>query len=947
MSTVHFDSKGKEIFALIDSNALIHRAYHAYPSTLATAAGEQVNAVYGFASMLFNVFETVRPTYIACAFDLPKPTFRHLEYVGYKKDRPEVDEDMKPQFDRVRQVVEALNIPIFAVEGYEADDVIGTLCRQIDELDKKKQVNTIIVTGDKDALQLVDANTKVWLPGKTFKDMKLYGIDEVKERFGLKPKQIIDLKALAGDPSDQIPGVYGIGNKGAETLLQSYETIEDIYKNIDSVPTRYRQKLIDGEQSATMSKKLATIITDVPIKLDYESAVLVDYDKDRVINLFRELQFRSLINKLPKSSRQSKEETQMMMFSMATEQKTSFDVEFVKESADITKFFDHLEQSKSFATSVFVNENNKFVGFDIGDDKSYVVSIEDLSKDENLLAFKKLFEDKDKVKIGYDVKLLMHELDDLNINIKAPFFDISIAGFLLGYGGGNLSLESLSFSLAGISLGDAKNLSSDSESVTYTGLCAKALFRLFEKFQKDLSTVDAGAGKVWRELVEGGFEKLLTLPDYRIGVKDLFNQVEMPLVTILHDMEKNGILINKDSLYGLKEKFTKKITEIEKEIYDIVGHEFNISSSRQLADILFEELKLPPVKKTKTGYSTASNVLAELKGIHPIIEPIEEYRELTKLVSTYVDGLIPLIKDDGKIHTTYNQAVAVTGRLSSSNPNLQNIPVRTGTGNLIRECFVAPKDGVFVAIDYSQIELRLASHVAGEDKMLAAFANNEDIHAATASEIFEIPIAEVDKTKRRIAKTVNFAVLYGVSPYGLSQQMDSTPEEAASVIDRYFEKYPKIHNYIDRVIDLAKKYGYLESMFGRKASVKNINSSNFALRKATERFSINFPMQSSASDVMKIAMIDAASSLQKFLNENEDVDVKMLLQIHDEIVFEYSEKRKSREDLFSGGEIRSEKLKKFASLMKSVMEDVVTLSVKMAVGVEIGGNLGNLEEISL
>ncbi len=946
MAVAHFNNNGKEIFALIDSNALIHRAYHAYPSTLTTVSGEQVNAVYGFTSMLFNVLETIKPTYIACAFDLPKPTFRHLEYIGYKANRREPDEEMKPQFARVRQVVEALNIPIFAVEGYEADDVIGTLCRQIDELDPQNQVNTIIVTGDKDALQLIDANTKVWLPGKTFKDMKLYGIEEVKERFGLAPKQIIDLKAIAGDPSDEIPGVKGVGDKGATTLLQEFGTVENIYENLDKVPSRYAKKFAEEHESAIMSKQLATIVTDVPITLNYEDSVLADYDKDSVLNLFQELQFRSLIKRLPQSTRESKNKTQIGLFSSeAIQEQSSTDTKVLQNQIEVEKFFDKANSVKSFSYHICINAENELecLSVNFEEEESYVLPAQ-IIKGNALSSFKTLFENIEVEKCGYDIKSDLHVLEKLGISAHRMTFDIMLAAYLLGFSGGNLDLRSLAFSELGTVVEDKKPTSIVLIE-SYSGKMVSVISKLQPILKKRLEEEDKIAGLVWKKLVKGEFEKFMALPDYRVGVKDLFYKVEMPILSILAQMESNGILVDESYLHELKSKFDKKVSSLEKEIYEIVGHEFNIASSRQLADILFVELQLPPVKKLKTGYSTAASVLEELRPLHPIIKPIEEYRELTKLVSTYVDGLLPLIQKDGKIHTTYNQAVAITGRLSSSNPNLQNIPIRSKSGNEIRKCFIASEDSVFVAIDYSQIELRLAAHVAGEDKMLAAFNNGLDIHAATAAEIFDVPVAEVKKDQRRVAKTVNFAVLYGVSAYGLSQQMNATPEEAAEIIDRYFEEYPEIHKYIDRVKELAHEHGYLESMFGRKALVRNINNSNFAARKAAERFSINFPMQSSASDIMKVSMIEASDALELFLSENKKVEARMLLQIHDEIVFEYREEGKSRSDLFKEGEIVSENLVKFAKNMKAAMENVIKLSIPLSVGVEIGNNLCELEEI--
>lgn len=948
MSSVKFDNNRKEVFALIDSNALIHRAYHAYPATITTSKGDQVNAVYGFTSMLFRVLEEINPKYIACAFDLPKPTFRHLEYVGYKAARKKPDQEMLPQFDHVRRVVKALNIPMFQVEGFEADDVIGTLCRQIDELDPKNQVDTIIVTGDKDALQLVDANTKVWLPGRTFKDMQLYGEDRVFERYGLKPKQIIDLKALAGDPSDQIPGVKGIGEKGATTLLQEFGTVEGIYENLSCVSTRYRKLLEKERESAFLSKNLATIVTSVPIKLNFEESVLEDYDYDDAFNLLQEFEFRSLIKRLPKSSRENNTKDQFGLFSNNGEKdeskdaKTGFKYKEVKDDdslsamvkdlkkAKLVSLYLHEEEEKSVGLALSYGKETAYIPFD------FLSSSSEMDELQKALLKPEI--------VGYNLKSVIKAFDPISLELGKYLFDTRIVAYLLGAKGGQLELPALAFAHCGMVLDESKK-----ELVTDEKACMRssAILQLRDKLEEKLSVKDKKAGEVWRKMVKGEFEKLLSLPDYEIGVKDLFYKVEMPLVPILAEMEMTGIEVDENHLQELGDELGKQIQNEEKGIYELIGHEFNIASSRQLADVLFEELHLPVKKKTKAGYSTAASVLEELRDAHPVISHIETYRELTKLKSTYIDGLLPLIEEDERIHTTYNQTVAITGRLSSSRPNLQNIPIRTDIGNEIRKAFVSSREGVLVAIDYSQIELRIAAHVAGDEKMLNAFHNGEDVHAVTASEIFDIPLEKVSKSQRRIAKTVNFAVLYGVSAFGLSQQLGKTPKESAEIIELYFDKYPDIKNYVEKAIEMAREYGYLESIFGRVVRVGNISSSNAQVRNAAERFSINYPMQSSAADIMKISMIEVEKQLMEFRTAHPEVYINSLLQVHDELVFEYAEKGVAHKLLFDKGCVKSKVLLEFVRLMKDTMGGVIKLSVPLSVEVEIGRNWGEMEGVEL
>ncbi len=710
---------------LVDGHAVFHRAYHAMPP-LTTSKGELVNAVFGFTSMLLRAIADIKPDYIAVAFDTADPTFRHQEYTAYKAQRGTAPEELHEQLPRVKEVLETLNIPIFELSGYEADDIIGTLA---DQGSKDKDLLTVIVTGDRDTLQLVKPNVKVYSPGKSFADVIYFDERAVKEKYGVGPEKIVDIKGLAGDSSDNIPGVRGIGDKGATKLIQEFGSIEKIYKNLNKVPERTRKLLEADAESAVMSKKLATIDIKTPVKLDLKKCILKDYDKSEAAQLFQELEFKSLLNKLP-----------------------------------------------------------------------------------------------------------------------------------------------------GVKKGEVSNLAED-----------KNQAGLFDK-EKELKT----------------------------GMSDELDKV-------LREMEDTGVLMDRKKLAVLSEEVNKKLEMTEKKIYKEVGHDFNLNSPKQLSVVLYDELNLEPERstRTKTHKSTNEATLSTLIEAHPVIELILRYRELFKLKSTYIDALPTQIGTDGRIHTHYHADSTRTGRLSSKDPNLQNIPARGEWGEKVRSAFVATKGSVLLSSDYNQIELRVMAHMSGDKELSRIFSEGEDIHTQAAISVLGKKPKEVTKEDRRTAKIINFGIMYGISPYGLAQQLKIDPGEAKDTIDRYFARFPAVQDWISVTLRDAYENGYVETLGGFKRYVLELRSSNQIVRKAGERIAVNSPIQGTAADIIKKAMVDLNEELK-----TKKFESKMLLQVHDELVFEVPEKE----------------TKKTSELVKETMESSYKLNVPLIVELKSGKNWGQMKK---
>lgn len=931
----------KEKLMVIDGNALIHRSFHALPPTMTTKKGEMVNAVYGFATVLMKALKEFKPDYVVLTLDKAGPTFRHVQYKEYKATRVKAPDDLYAQIPRVRELAEAFAIPIFAESGFEADDLIGTITKEVDG-----EVEKIIVTGDMDTLQLVDDHTKVYTMSRGLSDSVLYDAKAVIARYELKPEQMIDYKALRGDPSDNIPGVKGVGEKTAVELLKEFKTLDGIYKNIESskIKDRIRELLKERKDDAYMSKDLATIKRDVPIKFNLEAAKFGNFKQEELVKLFSELEFKSLLPRVHSLFNET-QKVQVKTEDIEKQDKFERDVKMFKyiivdDEKKFNKFFSELKKQTKF---VFDTETDGLdpltarllgISFSWKEREAYYVRVEseklkvesttnlfnfNQKRDENKVnpwmgKLKIVFEDEKIEKYGHNIKFDYRVIKSNGIDVANVAFDTMVASYLLNPGTRQHNLDALTFTELGFEkiskedlLGTGKNKVGFAEVPTeklaiYSCEDADFTWRLVNKLSK--------------ELKEQKLDKL-------------FHKIEMPLIPVLADIEDNGICVDTKFLAELSKEMDKRIKELEKKIYKLAGKEFNIKSTQQLREILFETLKISSfnIGKNKTGFSTAADELDKLKDVHPIIRLIQEYRELTKLTSTYVDALPELINAKTKrLHTSFNQTITATGRLSSTEPNLQNIPVRTELGREIRKAFVAADGYKILSLDYSQIELRLAAHMSGDKKMIEAFKNNQDIHTATAAAINEVSLDKVTKEMRREAKATNFGILYGQGPHGLSQTADIPYDRAREFIANYFKVYKDVKRWIEKIVDEACEQGYVETLFGRRRYLPEINSSVIMVKKGAERMAINTPLQGTAADMIKIAMIEVQKMIEK---DYQPEEAKMILQVHDELLFE----------------VKSSKVEELSGEIKKIMEEVLKLKVPVVVDVSIGMNWGELKDL--
>jgi len=894
---------GKPLLLLFDGNALVHRAFHALPPLTQPKTGELVNAVYGFASTLLKVFADFKPTHWAVAFDRPTPTFRHEMFEEYKAQRPATPEELKSQIKKVHQLVEAFHIPIFEIDGFEADDVLGTLSKQADE----QGVETIIVTGDNDMLQAVLPRVKALAPRRSFADTVLYDEEAVEQKYGIKPEQLPDLKALVGDVSDNIPGLPGIGEKTATKLLQQYGSLQGIYDHIEDITSsKLQDTLREYRNQAFRNKELSTIFKDVPIKLDLKTCQVSHYDRNEVAKLFQELEFIKLLPRLPQIQSEA-------------HQRPAIKCQMVNTETALKQLVGELEAVQGLAIEIETTGEKAatadLVGIAISParGKAFYIPLghlglnqpQQLPLTQVTARLKPILENASIGKIAYNGKHVMAVLAGCGVKLGNLNFDPMLAAYLLGEK--SLGLKALAFNKLGIEIATPAELTGPG------------------KKQSSLSLLDANqiadhacasVNIVWslRESLETELRKQ--------GLWQLFTEVEMALVPVLVAMEDNGILLDTDLLREMSLEQGQELMRLEKEIYGSVGHQFNINSPQQLGKVLFEELRLPQSRRTKTGYSTEASVMEALRGAHPIIELILKYRQLSKLKSTYVDTLPALINHKTRrVHTNFNQTGAATGRLSSSDPNLQNIPIRGETGSKIRKAIIAPPGTYLLSADYSQIDLRVLAHLSQDPSLIAAFAQDEDIHATTASKIFGIPAAEVTSDMRRNAKTVNFGVVYGMSDYGLEQATNLSREEASQFIALYFEKYPKVKEYLEAIKEQARKLGYVQTVLGRRRFLPEINSSNRMVREAAERMAINAPVQGSSADIIKVAMINLHREMGR-----RNLKSKMLLQIHDELLFEVPE----------------EEVGEMKSLVTELMSRAVELCVPLKIDIKLGRNWGEM-----
>jgi DNA polymerase-1 len=1025
---------GKKLL-LVDGHALIHRAFHALPVTLTTSSGEAVNAVFGFASMLLKALADVRPAYVAVTFDRSVPTFRHEALPTYKAQRPSLPPVMRSQFERIRELVQAFNFPVYELDGFEADDLLGTLARQATE----QGLETIILTGDMDTLQLVDDCVRVMVAKRGISEVTVYDRAAVQARYGIEPAQLPDFKGLVGDPSDNIPGVPGIGEKTASRLIATYGSLEAVLEHLAELKPKEQKALSEAREQALQSKYLATIVRDAPVQLDLAACDIRRFNREKTLALFRRLEFHSLVERLPgpdgtfgdtrgggqasgqgqifvpdagqpgpdfagQSTKAPSEEEaragqaaplgivpileppppptqltqtsepalaaelpltsqepasqspsqprdrdhaqveQLALFELPAQaevrhlrlpaiedslpflepasEKTTNTLLVTSEEA-LTVLVHSLHQAGAFAFDIETSSEDQWraelvgLAFSMAPGEAYYVPIghqQTLDGEEPpvqlplplaLERLRPVLEDARIAKYMHNAKYDLLVMARYGVRIQGLTFDTLLAAYLLDPGRRGLGLKEQVFQRLGYVMTPISQLiGSGSKAISmaqvsarraaeYAGADADMTLRLVAPLQRDLQ---------------------------RHGLWKLFERIEVPLVDVLVQMELHGVALDADFLHDFGERLNEQIRTLEQKIYDAVGHHFNINSTRQLAEVLFGELKLPTGRKTRTGYSVSAEVIESLKGLHPVVDALLEYRQLTKLKSTYVDGLLTLMDPvTGRVHTSFNQAVASSGRLSSSNPNLQNIPVRTEIGRQIRRAFIADPSYLLLTADYSQIELRILARITGEKRLVEAFQRGEDIHTITAASLFHVPVSQVLPEQRRLAKTVVYAILYGQSAFGLAQVTGMSNAEASEFIKRYHETFPEVRRYVDATLNQAYKQGYVNTLFGRKRFLPDLRTLSGPERQALEREAINMPIQGTNADVIKIAMIRIHHALQE-----RGLKARMILQVHDELVFE----------------VPVEELEATRHLVRTIMEDIpeITEKVPLKVETKVGRN---------
>jgi DNA polymerase-1 len=933
---------------LLDGHALAYRAYYALTrggSSFSTRAGEPTAGIFGFTSILLRLFEQDRPEYLAVAFDTGK-TFRDDLFPEYKATRAKMPEDLRPQIARMRQMIDVFKIPRLEVEGYEADDVLGSIARSA----VAQGYGVKIVTGDRDLLQLVDDRVLVNLPGKTVSEAKDYRSADVLDYMGVRPDQIVDYKALLGDTSDNIPGVPGVGEKTAIALLQTYGTLEAIYDHLDELKPAVRTKLEAGRDSALLSRKLATIVTDVPVTLDVESARTGKFSPEAVETLFRELEFGSLLKRLDTVKQiyglaaASIPQTgqQLSLFGLTpvvtpTVVSTpaaaaihtpppSGDLAYaVVDTPDaLASLAGELQTAKMIAFDTETTSTNEMtaalVGISLAVDggKGYYIPVghqggeRQLPLETIIAALRGPLTDPNIPKAGHNIKYDFIILARYGLRVAPLSFDTMIAEWLINPSSHTLGLKALSWARLERQMTEIEELIGKGKN--QITMAQVPVEQAAAYAAADAATVLQLVPQLQDELEKTGALKLLT-------------DIEMPLLPLLADMEMAGIALDTDFLAKMSVELDTRIKEIESLVHNAVGEPFNLNSTQQLSVALFDRLKLPPpggAKRTASGhYSTAADVLEFLRGKHPVVDWVLENRELSKLKSTYVDALpLQINPATGRVHTSYSQTGAVTGRISSSDPNLQNIPIRTEIGQKVRKAFVAVPGQVLLAVDYSQVELRIAAHMSQDTTLLAAFHAGLDIHAATAAAIYGIPLEQVSKERRRAAKAINFGLIYGMSAFGLTRTSDLTLAEAEDFVKAYFEQFPGVKRYLDGMRKLAADQGYVETLLGRKRYFPTLkNERNAQVRAREEREAINAPIQGTAADIMKLAMLRLPSALRE-----AGLSARMLLQVHDELVLE----------------CKATELTSTAAVVQQVMENAYTLSIPLKTEARSGQNWGEL-----
>jgi DNA polymerase I len=872
-----------EKLLILDSHSLMNRAFYALPP-LTNAEGLHTNAVFGFTSMLLKMKEEIKPDYIVATFDRSAPTFRHKEYGDYKAGRRKMPDELREQFPVVKELLKKFAIDIFEIDGFEADDLIGTLARFAEE----RGIEVYIVTGDRDALQLASDNVKVIINKKGMTEKEVYDRNRMIEEFGVTPTQFIDVKGLMGDSSDNIPGVPGIGEKTAYKLIQTYGSVENVLEHINEISgKKIKENLLEYSEQAVFSKKLATIITDVPVEIDLDSIKSKEnYDIDGIRKLFFRLQFKSLLDKVSEEKSPIKEEKvaeeESVVYTFVEELKAVKELAQRLEAAGETELYmNFFITNPTTYSKITMNSIILTLG-----EGTYVLDMNKLISEnskETIGAIKTIFENEQLRKIGYDMKSAYTALNKLGIEIKNVIFDIKVAAYLIDSSKGEYELLNLIREYLSVDIKD--------EGLDQRVKESRLMSQLYEYLENKIEEFD---------------------------MAELLYKVELPLSEVLASMEQRGFRVNADILGELGERFKSEIDKGQKEIFELSGEEFNIGSPKQLGKVLFEKLDLPVIKKTKTGYSTNAEVLEELSDKHPIIEKILYYRQLTKLQSTYIEGLKAVIEDDGKIHSSFNQTVTTTGRLSSTEPNLQNIPIKYEMGREIRKIFVPDNNqSVILSADYSQIELRVLAHIAEDENLISAFISGSDIHTKTASEVFGVEVEEVTSLMRGRAKAVNFGIVYGISDFSLAKDLKIPKSEAKKYMDTYFERYPNVKKYMQDIIVFAREKSYVTTILNRRRYIPEVSASNKIMKSLGERLAMNAPIQGSAADIIKVAMV----SVERELKERK-LKSSLILQVHDELILN----------------VYKDELEEVKGLVKKEMEQVIELSVPLEVDMNFGEN---------
>ena len=915
----------KKLF-LLDAFALIYRAYFAFiKNPRINSKGLNTSAVFGFTNSLIEVIKKENPTHLAVVFDTKKPTERHIEFPEYKAHREAMPDGLRDALPYIDKLLEALNIPKLYKDGFEADDVIGTLAKKAEQ----DGFQVYMMTSDKDFAQLVSENIFMYRPGNKWQPTTVWGIPEVLEKFDIeRVDQVIDFLGMMGDTADNIPGIPGIGKKTAQKFIKEYGSMEGLFANTTQLKGRIKEKVEASEEIGLLCKKLVTIITDVPIEFDQEAMRMVPKNEEKIKQLFEELEFRNLLQRVLAVKFSSKEiikkevltkisstpTAQIDLFSVAQEttkeELQNSNYSLVKSPHELSLLIDKLSHQKKIGIQIITDNKDalttKVAGYSISikDELSYYIQ----HSASNINALKPLLENLQVEKIGFDVKFMIKVFNRVNVELKGKIFDVEIAHYLLHpdmrhaldlLAENYLSLQLIQRqSIVGKGKAKIEISSVSSEKImNYAAQQSNAIFQLAEVLDREMK---------------------------KVNIKPLFSDIEMPLSLVLAEMESAGIALDVEMLKKYSKELSTDLEQLILKIYELAGEEFNIASPKQMGEILFEKMRLAKKpKKTKSGqYSTSEETLLKLKENHPIIEQILEFRAIKKLLSTYVDALPELVNSStNRIHTTFNQSVAATGRLSSVNPNLQNIPIRTPRGMKVRKAFVPKnKEYTLLAADYSQIELRIMASLSNDEGMLKAFNEGVDIHSTTAAKVYKVPITDVDRTMRSNAKSVNFGIIYGISAFGLSQNIGISRTEAKQIIDQYFEEFPKVKVYMDAVINKAREFEYVETLMGRRRYLADINSRNAVMRAVAERNAINAPIQGSAADIVKKAMIDIQQEMQ-----SRGMQSKMLLQVHDELVFD----------------MHNSEQEELKSVVKNKMEQAIELQVPLIV--DMGEGLNWLE----